>query len=71
VPLLPFLERDIRTVLMTACVSAVAYYALLMPLACVPDGLPNAFTDLAEGLITLVPPTIVLARMRSRRRAAA
>ena len=67
-PLLPFADPRLLPMMRVLCISAVAYYALVLPLCCVTDSLPIALTDLAEGIVVVVPPTVYLFRLFRRPR---
>jgi hypothetical protein len=45
-------------------VSAVAYYALVLPMSCLQDPLTIAVSDLLEAAITILPPVVLLLRQR-------
>ena len=62
-PLLPYADPRLRPAMMTLCVTAVAYYALALPLNCVTSDLAIALSDLAEAVVVIVPPSLVLLRM--------
>lgn len=62
VPLLPFVDAEIWPAARIVCVSACAYYALVLVGNCFADNIPRAVVDLAEGLVVLVPPSIALWR---------
>jgi hypothetical protein len=60
-PLVPFAGERVRPAMMTAMVSAVAYYAVAIPFECSSAPLPMAIRDLLGALITIVPPVLVWA----------
>lgn len=59
-PLLPWAEGRTRRAIWVVSVSACAYYAVMLVGNCVQDEVAIALTDLVEGLIVVVPPTLVL-----------
>ncbi|MEO6954693.1 MAG: hypothetical protein ABI321_23035 [Polyangia bacterium] len=63
---LPGLEGDTQTLpaLRAYLVSSVCYYALVLPMSCLDNPVLVAVSDLAEGLVTVVPPIVLLARAR-------
>lgn len=65
-PALPFLVRDPRyaPAISTYLVSAVAYYALVLPMSCLTDPVLIAVSDLVEAMITVFPPVYLLVRSR-------
>ena len=61
-PLSPWLRGRYSRALRSLSISATAYYALVFIGNCLQDELAIAVTDLIEGLIVMVPPTISLLR---------
>jgi hypothetical protein len=61
-PLLPHAPRRIAPALRAYCISAALYYGLALPFTCLEDPLHIALADLAQGLLTIVPPTVALLR---------
>lgn len=68
-PLLPFASPRVAATARVFCISSAAYYALVLPLDCVAAPIALALADLAEALVEIVPPTVVLLRFRAWRRA--
>lgn len=64
-PLLPHAPQRIAPALRAYCISAALYYGLALPLVCLEDPLHIALADLAQGLLTIAPPTVVLLRAGS------
>ena len=64
VVVLPAMHGDTHTrpALSAYLVSSVCYYALVLPMSCLDNPLLVAFSDLAEGLVTVVPPIVLLVR---------
>jgi hypothetical protein len=63
-PLLPFADPRLLPAMRLYCFTAVAYYALVIPYACAFDHTSKALSDLAEALVTEVPPLVVMWRAR-------
>ncbi len=61
-PLRPFLSQPRGRALEVLCGSGCAYYALALFRNCTTEPWQVALCELAEGLITVLPPTIVLLR---------
>lgn len=61
-PLLPWAEGKTRRATCVVSVSACAYYAVMLVGNCAKDELAIALIDLVEGLIVVVPSTVVLCR---------
>lgn len=66
-PLSPWLHGRYSRALRSLSISATAYYALVFIGNCLQDELAIAVTDLIEGLIVMVPPTISLLRIATPR----
>ena len=64
-PLLPFVDRARRAPMLVYCVTATLYYALTLPLGCPKGELWVGISEILETIVTIVPPTLVLARRRS------
>lgn len=66
-PALPFVREDARyaPAIRTYVVSAVAYYALVLPYSCLSNPITIAVSDLIEAAITVFPPVVVLLRRRT------
>jgi MYXO-CTERM domain-containing protein len=65
VPLMPFAEPQLRAPLSTFLSGAVFYYAVRIPLACNLAPTTVALKELAEGLIVILPPTLIWLRARA------
>jgi len=63
-PLLPWAKGRVRAALSCVSVSGCAYYALVLLGNCLRDDMAVALMDLAQGLIVLAPPSVVLLRGR-------
>ena len=61
-PLLPFADPRQRPAMTVLCVTAVAFYGLVLIFDCATAPVTVALVDLVEGLMTVVPPTLVLLR---------
>lgn len=61
-PLLPFADPRQRPAMTVLCISAVAFYGLVLIFDCATAPVTVALVDLVEGLMTVVPPTLVLLR---------
>ena len=63
---LPYLEGDTRTLpaLRAYLVTSVCYYALVLPMSCLESPVLVALSDLAEGIITVALPIVLLVRAR-------
>jgi MYXO-CTERM domain-containing protein len=66
VPLLPFAEPRLRAPLRAFLAGALFYYAVRIPFACHLSPAIVALKELAEGLIVIVPPTLIWLRARRR-----
>ena len=66
-PALPFLADEARhaPAIRVYLVSAVVYYALVLPYSCLSNPLTIALSDLIEAAITVFPPVVVLLRRRA------
>jgi hypothetical protein len=64
-PLIPWAKPQHQPAMLIVCVSACAYYALVLIGNCFAADLPLAVTDLVEGLVVVVPPSISLWRRRA------
>ncbi len=68
-PALPLLVEGIEGVaraIRLYLVTAVAYYAVVLPMSCLSDPVLVAVSDLAEAAITILPPAYLLLRRRGR-----
>jgi hypothetical protein len=66
-PLLPHADERMRPAMRLYCVTGVLYYALVLPYACRFDHATKAGSDLAEAVVTILPPSVLLLRARGRR----
>lgn len=61
-PLLSFADGRLRPVMLTMCVSNLAYYAIDFPFSCDHSPLTVGITEVLQGLIVVFPPMFVLIR---------
>lgn len=59
-PLMPFADRRLFSAMETFAVSTLVYYALRLPLQNLSTNIEIGALELTEGVIVLVPPTLVL-----------